>query len=77
MVNVKKNDKTRINLNIPTSIVDKVKKYADEMGLNLTSAFIVLINKGLEQNEIYTQLPMLTALLNSAKSFGKEDNLDK
>ena len=50
MVNVKKNDKTRINLNIPTSIVDKVKKYADEMGLNLTSAFIVLLNKGLEQS---------------------------
>ena len=45
----KKNSKElkRINLNLPINIIEEVKEYADSLGLSVTSAYILLLNKAL------------------------------
>ncbi len=55
----------RVNMNLPASLVNKVKKYAEETGLNVTSAYIVLLSQALRQNEAFTQLPLLLAQMKS------------
>lgn len=42
---------TRVGMNLPVSIVERVKQYADSLGLNVTSAYIVLLNQALAQND--------------------------
>lgn len=43
----KKIELSRVNMNLPLPLVEKVKDYAKEMGLNVTSAYIILLNCGL------------------------------
>lgn len=38
----------RININLPKDLVNAVKKYADKLQINVTSAYILLLNVGLE-----------------------------
>lgn len=40
---------TRVNVNLPTNLVERVKEYSNKMGLTTTSAYIVLLNNGLDQ----------------------------
>ena len=35
----------RISINLPSNIVEQVKSYADKLGINVTSAYIVLLNQ--------------------------------
>lgn len=50
MANYKKNiELTRVNINLPTNLVERVKEYALKMGLNTTNAYVVLLNNGLDQ----------------------------
>lgn len=58
---------TRVNMNLPTSIVEKVKDYAIEMGLNTTSAYTVLLKQALEQKNLIQQMPVLISLMNEVK----------
>lgn len=44
----------RVNMNLPKKIVEQVKKYADELGLPVTQAYIVLLNRALEQKDLKT-----------------------
>ena len=61
----------RVSMNLPASLVNKVKKYADETGLNVTSAYIVLLGQALRQNDAITQLPLL---LSQIKNFDVTGN---
>lgn len=58
----------RVNMNLPSHIVEKVKTYADNLGINVTSAYIVLLNQALEQKDVVTQLPLLMSAYNDIKS---------
>lgn len=64
---------SRINLNIPTELKDRVHKYADSLGINYTSAFIVLLNNGLNNNILLEKLPRV---LNLYSKFNEEDILN-
>lgn len=64
--NNQKNELLRVNLNLPASVVEKVRDYADSVGINYTSAYIVLLNRGLEQMKAMDNLPVLTSLLSEA-----------
>ena len=35
----------RVNINIPVNVVFRVKEYAESLGINVTSAYIVLLNQ--------------------------------
>ena len=57
----------RVSINLPSNIVARVKEYADNLGINNTSAYIVLLNQALEQTDILKQLPAMYGLLNEVK----------
>lgn len=58
----------RVNLNLPKKLTERVENYAKEMGLNKTSAYIVLLNQALTQIEMQKNMP---ELVNYAKEFEK------
>lgn len=59
MAQLEKRDITRVNMNLPTQMVTKVKEYADSLGLPITQAYIVLINMALEQKDMIKAMPEL------------------
>lgn len=67
MAMTKTTDLSRVNINLPTSVVNRVKEYAVANGLNTTSAYVVLLNKGLEQNDLFNYLPKVLNQLDEAK----------
>ena len=65
---------TRVNLNLPKQLVERVDNYAKERGLNKTSSYIVLLNQALTQNDMQKNMP---ELVNYAKEFEKIATLIK
>lgn len=63
----------RVNINLPGSIVEKVKAYANNLGINVTSAYIVLLNQALEQKEAMNQLPQIFSLFAQMQAFNTKD----
>ena len=59
MAQLEKRDITRVNMNLPTQMVNKVKEYADSLGLPVTQAYTVLINMALEQKDMLKFMPDL------------------
>lgn len=58
----------RVNINLPTSLVNQVKEYADSIGINTTSAYIVLLNQALEYKQSIQQLPLMLDVMNAYKN---------
>ena len=58
----------RVSLNIPKKLANKVDNYAKELGLNKTSAHIVLLNQALTQIEMQKNVP---ELVNTTKDLEK------
>ena len=52
----------RVNMNLPSDLVNKVVSYANKMGLNTTSAYIVLLNQALDQKDTIDNLPIMLEL---------------
>ena len=48
---------TRVNMNLPSKLVVRIKEYAESLGLPLTQAYTVLLNQALEQKDVIAQLP--------------------
>lgn len=68
MTKTKRNTEVRrINANIPIKLANKVEEYANENMLNLTSAYITLLNQALNQYELLKAMPMYTQLLQNPK----------
>ncbi len=61
----KKTELKRININLPTDLIQRVNDYANSKGLNFTSAYIVLLNTALDQNETINNLPIILDLVKS------------
>lgn len=53
----------RINANIPIKLANRVEEYANENMLNLTSAYITLLNQALNHFEMMKAMPMYSQLL--------------
>lgn len=66
MAKVKTLDLTRVNINLPTATVERVKEYARELGLPITQAYTILINNALNQKDTIDMLPRIFEL---AKEF--------
>lgn len=64
---------TRVNINVPNNLIERVKKYAESIGINTTSAYIVLLNNALDQKDTLTNLPEIVNLMNEIKALGLED----
>lgn len=64
MAKTSSNELVRVNMNLPSTIVNQVKEYADDLGINVTSAYIVLLNQALDQKTMMGKLPMLLNILN-------------
>lgn len=56
MTNEKRTKKNlvKVSMNLPSHIIEKVKEFADFLGINVTSAYIILLNQGLRHNPILT-----------------------
>ena len=72
-----KNDElSRVSINLPNNIIDRVKKYADNLGINTTSAYIVLLNQALEQKDMLANMPMLFSMFSELKAMEEQKKLD-
>lgn len=58
----------RVNINLPTSLVNEVKEYADSIGINTTSAYIILLNQALEYKQSIQSLPAIVEFMNAYKN---------
>lgn len=76
MANKKNIDLIRVNMNLPISLVEKVKEYANKNGINTTAAYIVLLNQAIEHKYMLDNLPFMLELLNNdaIKEKLKKDN---
>lgn len=64
----------RVNMNLPASIVNRVKDYAEKIGINTTSAYIVLLNQALDQKESIESLPIILDAIEEFKKYRKEED---
>ena len=48
---------TRVNINLPNNLISRVKKYGDSLGINTTSAYIILLNNALDEKDTLTKIP--------------------
>lgn len=74
MAQLEKRDITRVNMNLPTPIVLKVKEYAEELGLPITQAYTVLINMALQQKSLINSMPELLNCITELKKISINDN---
>lgn len=59
---------TRVNVNFPTLLVERVKEYSLKLGVPTTQGYILLLTKALDNENILEQLPMLSELYKEFKS---------
>lgn len=64
MAILEKRELTRVNMNLPTEIVNSVKVFANGLGLPITQAYTVLLNQALEQKSLYDSLPDMIKAFN-------------
>lgn len=75
MANVKKKtDFTRVSINLPTYLVNKVKDYADSVGVNATTGYIMLLNNALDQKATLTTLPEVFKIYDEIKKILPNEN---
>ncbi len=74
MSNVKKNvELKRVNINLPLSLVEKVKEFASSVGINTTSAYIVLLNQALDYKNTTDNIPLMLKAYNDFVTFNAKD----
>lgn len=66
----------RVSINIPSSIVKKVKDYANDLGINYTSAYIVLLNQALDQKDMLRNMPLMFSMVNDIKHLTNNDGYE-
>lgn len=65
----------RVSINLPSNLVERVKEYGENLGLNTTSAYIVLLNQALDQKDTLNNLPLILDMAGKMKEF-TDDNED-
>lgn len=68
----------RVNINLPKNVIERVREYADEIGIPMTQAYIVLINMALQQKDIIAMMPALMKGITDLKmlSENQETSID-
>ena len=54
---------TRVNYNLPTKLVEKLKLYSEQVGMPVTQTVTLLLTQGLESKVIVEQLPKVTKFI--------------
>ena len=73
----KKIELKRVNMNLPADLVQKVVEYGESKGLNTTSAYIVLLNQGLEQKKAMEEFPLFVQLMQQYSYLNDQNNDEK
>ena len=58
---------TRVNVNLPSSLVSKVKEYSLNLGIPTTQGYILLLTKALDNESVLQQLPLLENIYEEIK----------
>lgn len=69
----KKIELKRVNINLPSNLVQRVEDYALSLGVNSTSAYIFLLNQALEYKDTMSNLPILMDLFSNLKVIGESN----
>lgn len=68
-------DITRVNVNLPKSLVNKVKEYAKELEIPITYVYTILLDRGIEHTNMIKEMPNLISALNDVtRLMDKEEN---
>lgn len=59
---------TRVNVNLPTSLVNRVKSYSFELGIPATQGYVLLLTKALDNDDVIRYLPKLLELYEESKN---------
>ena len=54
---------TRVNYNLPTKLVERVKEYSKDMGVPMTYGVVLLLNQGLANATVLNELPKLNKFI--------------
>lgn len=65
---MKEKERVRVNFNLPSDLVEQIKIYANELGINTTSAYTVLLKQALEQQSMLREMPKLINTLTDMKN---------
>lgn len=68
----KKIELKRVNMNLPISLIERIEDYAYKTGLNVTSAYITLLNQALDQKDTLNILPLI---MNTIKEMTNIDDI--
>ena len=58
-----KNNVVRLNINVPSSLMQRLDDYADSMNINRTSAVAVLLTQALDNQKALNSLNSLSELI--------------
>lgn len=75
MARSKQLDITRVNVNLPKSLVKKVKEYSKQLEIPITYAYTILLDRGIEHTNMIKEMPNLISALNDVTQLmDKEEN---
>ena len=69
----KKIELKRVNINLPSNLVQRVEDYALSLGVNSTNAYIFLLNQALDYKDTMSNLPILMDVINNLKVIEEND----
>lgn len=72
---MKTNNLTRININIPTKLAQRIKKYSNDLGIPFTQGYILLLTKALDSEDLIQDLPKLVETLINMKENSSDTNI--
>lgn len=75
MAKEKSKEFTRVNINLPNNLISRVKQYGESLGVNTTSAYILLLNNALDEKDTLSRLPEMISIINEVKAL--EEKKDK
>lgn len=71
----KKNELVRVNINLPKKIIERVREYADSLGIPMTQAYIVLIDMALQYKDMVMAMPALLQSVQDLKTITDKQDL--
>lgn len=78
MATVKKNvELKRVNMNLPSNLVQRIEEYAVDLGVNTTAAYIFLLNQALDYKDTMSNLPIFMQMFNEFKDIQANNENDE
>lgn len=69
----KKIELKRVNMNLPSNLVQRVEDYALSLGVNSTNAYIFLLNQALDYKDTMSNLPLLMDVITNINAIERND----